>query len=299
MEIHFLKTEWSDIIILEDNGHFAMIDTGMADQFPQIMDFLKSRGAEKLDFILLTHFHRDHYGSIPALLGAFPVDKVIMKEYSGLDRTTAWGTLADDAYRADEMLKYHAMQELVRQKSCLIQAEEIEHVDFMGHRLALYNTANSIRTIYEDAAYPETYHQYTCSENQNSLAIWMEAEGVNVFFGGDMLDAPAVHPLANYVNTRIARGAGRQADLYKAPHHGTIHTAAPDALAVYQPKYVVITNGEEYLREHSDVFSLLAPYQPKIYLTECQNVSVTLCDGKVVVREGDLLPGNASHDSQI
>lgn len=297
MEIHFLKTEWSDIIILEDHGHFAMIDTGMADQFPQIVDFLNSRGAEKLDFILLTHFHRDHYGCIPALLDAIPVDWVILKEYSGLDRTTAWGTVADDAYRADEMRKYRAMQELVREKSSLIQAEEIDCVDFMGHRLELYNTANSIRTIYEDEAYPETYHQFTCSENQNSLVIWMEAEGVNVFFGGDMQDAPSSHPLANTANTRIARELGRQADLYKAPHHGTIHTAAPDALAVYRPKHVVITNGEKYLRDHSDVFSLLAPCQPTIYLTEQQNVSVTLCEGQVIVREGAALPKHAPKEA--
>lgn len=164
---------------------------------------------KKLDFILLTHFHRDHYGSIPALLDALPVDRVILKEYSGLDRTTAWGTIADDAYRADEMRKYRAMQEQIRQKSRLIQAENIDKLDFANCKLELYHTANSIRTIYEDAAYPETYHQYTLSENQNSLAIWMEAEGVNVFFGGDMQDASSAHPLANYVNTRVAREAGR------------------------------------------------------------------------------------------
>lgn len=294
MKIHFLKTVWSDVIVLEDDGHFAMIDTGMADQFPQIMDFLNSRSAKRLDFILLTHFHRDHYGSIPALLDALPVDKVILKEYSGLDFTTAWGTVADDAYRADEMCKYRALQELVRQKSCLLQAEEIDHVDFMGRPLKLYNTANSIRTIYEDAAHPETYHQYTLSENQNSMAIWMEAEGVQVFFGGDMQDTPSSHPLANYVNTRIALAIGKKADLYKAPHHGTIHTAAPDALAIYQPTHVVITNGAEYLRDHSDVFSLLAPYQPTIYLTECQTVSVTLCDGKITVDDGDALQHDCS-----
>lgn len=175
MKIHFLKTVWSDIIILEEDGHFAMIDTGMADQFPQIMEFLRERGAEKLDFILLTHFHRDHYGSIPALLDALPVDQVILKEYSGLDRTTAWGTVADDEYRHAEMEKYKAMQKLVRERSRLLQAENLTSVDFMGHSLCLYHTENSIRTIYEDEACPETYHQYTVSENQNSLAVWMEA----------------------------------------------------------------------------------------------------------------------------
>lgn len=284
MKIHFLKTVWSDIIILQEGKHFALIDTGMAEQFPQIRTFLNGQGAVSLDFILLTHFHRDHYGAIPALLETYPVGKVILKEYSGLDRSTAWGTDADDAYRKEEMEKYHAMQALAHEKSKLLHAEELSEIFFCGTRLQLFNTGNSIRTIFNDAAYPETYHRYAFSENQNSLAIWMEADGVSVFFGGDIQDAPSAHPLANYMNTRIAGKIGKHADIYKAPHHGTPHTGTPDAVRVYQPDLVIVTNGTEYLHQYSDLLPIMEANAPQaqIVLTEDSDVTVALNDHRFI-----------------
>lgn len=280
MQIHFLKTVWSDIIILQEGQHFAMIDTGMVDQFPQIKSFLDRQGALSLDFILVTHFHRDHYGSVPALLEAYPVGKVILKEYSGLDCSTAWGTEADDAYRTAEMEKYHAMQSLVREKSQLLQVEELSEVSFCGVKLQLFNTGNSIKTIFNDPAYPETYHQYAFSENQNSLAILMQAEGVYVFLGGDIQDAPSAHPLANYMNTRIAGEIGKHVDIYKAPHHGTPHTGTPYAIRSYQPDLVIVTNGSEYLQQSSDLLEIIGTNAPQaqIVLTEDADVTVTLKD---------------------
>lgn len=60
MKIHFLKTMWSDIIILQGEKETAFIDTGTADQFPMIRSCLDALGVQELSFILLPHFHRDH-----------------------------------------------------------------------------------------------------------------------------------------------------------------------------------------------------------------------------------------------
>lgn len=68
MRLHFLKTAWSDIILLEHNDEFAMIDTGFAEQFPKINRYLTTLGVKHLSFILITHFHRDHYGAIPEII---------------------------------------------------------------------------------------------------------------------------------------------------------------------------------------------------------------------------------------
>ena len=109
---------WSDIIILQGEKETAFIDTGTADQFPMIRSCLDALGVQELSFILLTHFHRDHYGCIPALLDHYRVGKVYLKEYSGLDCTTAWGSPADDAYRASESSTFHAMGTCAAEKPC-------------------------------------------------------------------------------------------------------------------------------------------------------------------------------------
>ena len=189
MKIHFLKVVWGDAILLEHNGEYAMIDTGYDKTFPYIKEYLDKLGVKELSFILLTHFHRDHYGSIPFLLDEYKVKCVYFKEYSGLDKGTAWGTLADDEYRQSELDKCAAMRELIKEKSTLIKAEETETVPFAGYTLRLFSTENRIRTVYEDEGCPERYHSFTCGENSNSLAAFMKVDGVNVFFGGDIGDS--------------------------------------------------------------------------------------------------------------
>ena len=284
MRIHFLRTMWSDIIILQGEKETAMIDTGMADQFPMIQAYLDGLGVRELSFILLTHFHRDHYGCIPALLDNFHVGCVYLKEYSGLDRTTAWGSLADDNYRNSEADTCRAIWKLAQQKSRSIACENLSEIDFEGHALRLFSASNSMRTIYQDSAYPETFHQYAFSENQNSLAVLLRINGAKIFFGGDLHDIPSAHPLADRVNYRIAREIGEEIDLYKAPHHGTRGTGLLETMKIYRPRNVVITNGLKYLPPDSEIFQHLRAVRPdvKIYLTENQHVVFSV-DAKGIV----------------
>lgn len=278
MKLHFLKTVWSDIILLEHEGTFAMVDTGFAEQFPQIQEYLDSLGVTRLSFILLTHFHRDHYGSIPKLLETYSVEKVYLKEYSGLDSTTAWGTAADDTYRSQQKQAYLSIQECIRKHSTLVQLEGLDHIFFGPYKLRLFFTANTIRSIYQDETHPETYQKISFSENQNSLGIFMQVDGINVFLGGDLLDLPSSHPLADRVVYQIARELGMPMDVYKVPHHATHNTGRPETLEILRPKLAIITNEEAYLTSNSDALQNLRNANPevKILLTEKETVVLSL-----------------------
>lgn len=278
VKIHFLKTKWSDIIILEHLGKFALVDTGFEEQFEQLSAYLQKLGAAEIEFILLTHFHRDHYGCIPKLVRNYKVKTVYLKEYSGLDSTTAWGTPADNAYRNEEMKKYTEMQRCVSKFSVLKQVEDTKNIEFAGILLQLFATDNSMRYIYEDATYPETYHKICFVENQNSIGVFFKTGGKNVFLGGDLTDSEAPHPKANYVVRKIAESIGEQIDVYKVPHHGTVFTGCPEALSIFRPKMAIITNEDAYLRQNSDVYENLkrANEQVEILLTENKDIVVNL-----------------------
>lgn len=259
MKIHFLKTEWSDIIILQDKKEIALIDTGFEEQFDQISDYLKKLVPEpvKIKFILNTHFHRDHYGCISKLTDAFKVEKVFLKEYSGLDCTTAWGTPADDEYRHSEMEKFQKLKNELIEKDIYAPVEGLDRIVFSNVVLYLYNTENTIRLIYEDESNPETYHKIMFSENTNSLCAFVEIDSRNIFFGGDSNDLPQPHPLADSIIYKAAQKINRRIDLYKVPHHGTRYSGLPETLEIFKPKKAVFTNSEEFVSKDSDALANL------------------------------------------
>ena len=71
LKIHFLNTIWSDAIVLESNGKYCMVDTGSSFYYPMVEKHLKDLGVEKLEFIILTHFHTDHYGNLKNIINDF------------------------------------------------------------------------------------------------------------------------------------------------------------------------------------------------------------------------------------
>lgn len=246
MILHFLKTRWSDMIVLESRGHFALVDTGEAKQFEQLSAYLNKIGATNLDFLLLTHFHRDHYGNVANIVKNFETKKVYFKEYSGYDAIASDGRPADDEYRSTERAKWNAIHDVIERYSECCMLETIKSIEFDGCKLELYGTENRIKEIYNDENYP-TYHQIIYSENQNSTVIFFEADGKTVLLGGDLLDINSAHPLANYTFTEIAKKIGREIDVYKAAHHGTDKTGTMEALSILKPKLTVITNSMNYL----------------------------------------------------
>lgn len=288
MELHFLKTTWSDIIILKNENDVAMIDTGFEKQFEDIRRYLDKMKIKKISFILLTHFHRDHYGNISNIVKNYDVDKVYFKDYSALDKITATGTLADDEYRLKELNKCTIMKNIIKENSELIELENINLIKFGKYELELYNTSNSIKDIYYDNNYDKSYHKIIFNENQNSLAVFLIVNGVNVFLGGDIWDQKSVHPKSSYVNYQIASSINKQIYIYKVPHHGTVYCNSEKSLNIYKPKIAIITNGEEYLKKESTIYQDLkqANKNVKILLTEKHNVIINISkDGCIKYKE--------------
>ncbi|MDE6413417.1 MAG: MBL fold metallo-hydrolase, partial [Eubacterium sp.] len=99
--IYFLNTGSSDAIIIQSNGHYAMIDAAEDNDNPrgflaleykgyeeEILAFLKKNFADKdgkvhLDFVLGTHAHSDHIGGFDTIMKDESIfaDKAYLKEY--------------------------------------------------------------------------------------------------------------------------------------------------------------------------------------------------------------------------
>lgn len=288
MELHFLKTTWSDIILLKDNDYVALIDTGMENQFDSIKKYLNKININKISFILLTHFHKDHYGTISNIIKEYNVEKVFFKNYSGLDKTTASGIKADNNYRTEEMKKCENLKKTIKKYSKLIDVENIKTIKFGKYNLQLYNNTNSIKDIYEDINNKNTYHKILFNENQNSLAIFIKINNKNIFLGGDITDIASAHNKARYVNYKIASSINEEIDIYKVPHHGTNNCNIDKTLDIYKPKIAVITNSNNYLKNETTIYQDLKRInsEVKILLTENNNIVINIDEnGKIEYKE--------------
>ena len=67
-KIHFINTENSDAILIENHGYFAMIDTGDTDDDAKVKSYLQKQGVKRLEYLLLTHYHADHIGGADTVI---------------------------------------------------------------------------------------------------------------------------------------------------------------------------------------------------------------------------------------
>jgi len=82
MKVHFIDVDQGDSILVEENGHFMLIDAGVNEKGATVVKYLKKLGVVKLDYVIATHPHNDHIGGLDAVIDAYKVGNVIMPDIS-------------------------------------------------------------------------------------------------------------------------------------------------------------------------------------------------------------------------
>ena len=264
-KIHFINVQegGSDAIILESNGHFAMVDTGEDYDFPDGSDSrypwrqginttykhvltdrvfrrLKELGVQKLDFILVTHTHSDHIGNADELLSTYPVDRVYLKKYSD-NRITKPKRLWDNLYGYDKVLQT-AAEKGVSVIQNITQGDA--HFQFGDMDIQLYNYENeydengNLKPVWDD--------------NSNSLISVVKVNGKKIYLGGDLDN---VHGAEDKYGSLIGK-----VDLMKFNHHlDTKNSNTKNFIRNLSPEIIVQTSsspigsydsGEEINREY-------------------------------------------------
>jgi len=81
--VHFIDVGQADCIFIELPGsQMMLIDGGNRSGTKKIMNYLKSRNVEKLDFLVVTHPHEDHIGALPEVIKTFDIGEVYIPKVS-------------------------------------------------------------------------------------------------------------------------------------------------------------------------------------------------------------------------
>ena len=79
--VELLSTGKSDCAVIFIDGLVILSDTADADDAGSIADLLRERGVERIDYIIISHYDKDHIGGAGALMRAFPVGKLLRPDY--------------------------------------------------------------------------------------------------------------------------------------------------------------------------------------------------------------------------
>lgn len=81
LKIHFFDAGKADAILISYNDNIIMIDTGEDDLADEIASYLKNDGHNKIDYLIITHFDKDHVGSASKLIDEFDIGCVFQSNY--------------------------------------------------------------------------------------------------------------------------------------------------------------------------------------------------------------------------
>ena len=248
--IHFINTKaksGSDAILLESNGHYALIDMGEDYDFPdgsdprypsrwgismrnyqvledRLIRHLDQIGVKKLDFILGTHVHSDHIGGADEILNRYQVGKFYLKKYSDERITSHWG-LWDNLFNYD-----NALRAAYKRGVTLIQniTDEDSHFKLGDMDIQLYNYKNEY-----DA---DGNLKKVRDDNSNSIVSVVTVAGKRIYLGGDLDNAEGAEDKLGPVIGKV--------DMMKWNHHydATISNTI-NFLENLSPKMIIQTTG--------------------------------------------------------
>jgi beta-lactamase superfamily II metal-dependent hydrolase len=83
LKVTFLDVGKADAIVLQSESSTVIIDCGEKGDGKKISSILEESGTTVIDYLIITHFDKDHVGGAPKVLKTFDVKNVLTPDYTG------------------------------------------------------------------------------------------------------------------------------------------------------------------------------------------------------------------------
>lgn len=86
--VHFIDVGQGSSTLIQQGKNGVLVDSGLSEYGDTVSDFIKSCGVTNLEYVIATHPHDDHIGSLPQVMDDFTVGKIIMPELEEFNTPT-------------------------------------------------------------------------------------------------------------------------------------------------------------------------------------------------------------------
>lgn len=83
IKITFFDVGKGDAILIETENTSMLIDAGYDDTAEVLLDYLRQRDGEPLDYLVITHFDKDHVGGADHVLKDVGAEQIFQPDYEG------------------------------------------------------------------------------------------------------------------------------------------------------------------------------------------------------------------------
>ena len=234
------------------NGQAMLIDSGEKEEAETVLDYLKKQGVKKLDYIVVTHPHSDHMGSMSEIISAVDVGKVIAPRVS--DELTPTSKT------------YESFLKALRDKALKLTA-------------AKAGTVYTFEAVSEDGKKPPEFEILAPLNdyddlNNYSVVLKLTYGSTAYLFTGDA-EKKAEKDI-------LESGADLDADVLKLGHHGSSTSTSAKFLEAVSPDYCIIQcgTGNKYGHPHKETVDAVTEFGAKWYSNDRDGTIVVYSDGE-------------------
>ncbi len=237
IKVTFFDVGKGDAILIETVKERMLIDTGYDDTAGVILDYLEKQQISYVDYLVLTHFDKDHVGGADWILKGVEVGEVFQPNYESDSR---------------QFQEYETV----------IQEKEQNPV-IVTETLDLSLGDGDVKCL----IYPPQQEEYKEGDNDFSLVLSLTYGSQRFLFAGDCEKARLKELLEQ-------SEFGLRHDLLKVPHHGREEKNSEEFLEAVAPLVAIITCSEEKPAEE-EVIKILEDLGTEIYLTSDGTITCT------------------------
>ncbi|BAF58748.1 predicted hydrolase [Pelotomaculum thermopropionicum SI] len=243
LRVHFLDVGQGDSILVQfPNGRNMLVDAGKNDSASTVISYLKKNRVKKIDYLVGTHPHEDHIGSLDAVIKSFEIGEIFMpKAVTGTE-------------------SFRDVLAAVKNKGLQIKTAKAG--------VSILEDGNLFAKIIAPCG-PE-YEGL----NNYSAVIKVEYGDVAFLLAGDAEELSEKEILAG--------GADVKAQVLKVGHHGSHSSTSTEFLKAVAPKYAVISAGagNDYHHPHQVTLDKLSKAGVTVLRTDEKGTIVFGTDGK-------------------
>lgn len=81
LKIYFFDVEKSDSILITYKDKNILIDTSLEEYSDKIIKYLKDKNIKTIDYLIITHFDKDHVGGASLIIDNFEIKNIIQSNY--------------------------------------------------------------------------------------------------------------------------------------------------------------------------------------------------------------------------